>query len=370
MLQFYAGSVDTRLICRKDFPINRGEASFVKLLLTTIITTGTMGRRGTETFDRSGAAPRVFGAPRSLNLMRRALLWLWLWLWVLVQSCSAFAQAPFYTDDTGVADAGMLHVEASDEIDALQSMQYPDLRQNTATLKTNVGLPHGLELDLDFPYIAIDRSSVTSSSRGIGDTNLGVKWRIREGSAASHSPALAASFYTEFPTGDSRQNLGSGLIDYWLNLIAQVPASERMRITVNLGILFAGNTSTGVVGIETTRGHVYTGGLSVLYDVNSRLTVGGEVYGGIADTVALDRTQLQSMVGAQYAVREGISLYVGVLAGAYTASPRLGGVLGVAVDFPHMFDAPPLRGSQRSVRTPWEVRSGSSLPSTASLHDP
>jgi len=291
-------------------------------------------------------------------------------LWLLVQPHPAtWAQAPFYTDDPSVADPGMLHVEASDELDALQSMQYPDLRQNTATLKTNVGLPHGLELDLDFPYIAIDRSSVTSSSRGIGDTNLGVKWRIREGSATSHSPALAASFYTEFPTGDSRQNLGSGLIDYWLNLIAQVPVLDRTRITVNLGILFAGNTSTGVVGIETTRGHVYTGGLSVLCDVSSRLTLGGEVYGGISDSIGLDRTQLQTMLGAQYAVRDGLSVYAGLIAGTYTASPRLGGVIGFAVDFPHLFDAPDRSAMRRSVRAPGGARPQFLLPSTGNFHD-
>jgi hypothetical protein len=287
----------------------------------------------------------------------------------LVQANPAWAQAPFYTDDTGVADPGMLHVEASDELDALQSMQYPDLRQNTATLKTNVGLPHDLEFDLDFPYIAIDRSSVTSSSRGLGDTNLGLKWRIREGSATSHSPALAVSFYTEFPTGDERQNLGSGLIDYWLNLIAQLPVSDRTRITANLGILFAGNTSTGVVGIETTRGHVYTGGLSVLCDVSSRFTLGGEVYGGIADTVGLDRTQLQTMLGAQYAIRDGLSLYVGVIAGTFTASPRLGGVIGFAVDFPHFFGASGLRAAQRSIRPPGDTGFPAFPPSTGDSHD-
>jgi hypothetical protein len=307
-----------------------------------------MRRRGTEAFNRSRAAPRIFAGLRPGKPIGLALLS----LWVLAQPRPACAQAPFYTDDPGVADPGMLHVEASDEFDALQSMQYPDLRQNTATLKTNVGLPHGLELDLDVPYIAIDRAYATSSSRGVGDTNLGVKRRMCEGSAASHRPALAVSFYTEFPTGDSRQNLGSGLIDYWLNLIAQVPASDRTRITANLGILFAGNTSTGVVGIETTRGRVYTGGLSVLYDVSSRLTLGGEVYGGIADTVGIDRTQLQTMLGAQYAVREGLSLYVGLIAGTYTASPRLGGVIGFAVDFPHLFDAPGRSALRGSVRAP------------------
>ena len=40
-----------------------------------------------------------------------------------------------------------------------------------------------------------------------------------------------------------------------------------------MGYLFAGNTSTGVLGIQTTRGHVYTGGLSVLHDLNARLTL-------------------------------------------------------------------------------------------------
>ena len=324
-----------------------------------------MRRIGTEAVDRSRVAAAIIAR---LSYCKPAVLAI-LSLWLLVEPHSAWAQAPFYTDDAGVADPGMLHVEASDELDALQSMQYPDLRQNTATLKTNVGLPHGLELDLDFPYIAIDRSSVTSSSRGIGDTNLGVKWRIREGSATSHEPALAVSFYTEFPTGDSRQNLGSGLIDYWLNLIAQVPLSDRTRITVNLGILFAGNTSTGVVGIETTRGRVYTGGLSVLYDVSSRLTLGGEVYGGIADTVGLDRTQLQTMLGAQYTVHERLSMYAGVIAGTYTASPRLGGVIGFAIDFPNLFGASDRSGPQRSARAPGDVRSHLVSSSTGDFHD-
>lgn len=335
------------------------------LSVTTATATGIMRHSGTGVVDRSRTVSAIIARLLSGKPTGHALLS----LWFLVLPHPAWAQAPFYTDDPGVADPGVLHVEASDELDALQSMQYPNLRQNTATLKTNVGLPHGLELDLDFPYIEIDRSAVTSSSRGIGDTNLGVKWRMREGSATSHSPALAASFYTEFPTGDSRQNLGSGLIDYWLNLIAQVPVSDRTRITVNLGILFAGNTSTGVVGIETTRGHVYTGGVSILCDVSSRLTLGGEVYGGIADTVGLDRTQLQTMLGAQYSVREGLSVYGGLITGTYTASPRLGGMIGFAVDFPHLFDAPEHSAMRRSVRVPGAARTQFLLPSTGDLHD-
>lgn len=166
---------------------------------------------------------------------------------------------------------------------------------------------------------------------------MGVKWNLRESTPTSHLPALAVSFYTEFPTGDARQELGSGLTDYWLNFIAQTPVSQRTRVNIDLGILFAGNTSTGVVGIQTTRGQVFTGGVSVLHDINPRLTLGAEIYGGISDTSGLDRTQLQTMLGAQYALRDNLILCLGLIAGTYAASPRLGGQLGISMDFPHAF---------------------------------
>jgi hypothetical protein len=249
----------------------------------------------------------------------------------------AAAQMPFYTDDPGVAEPGMLHIEVSNELDSLQSMQYPDLRQNTANFKVNFGLPFGLELDIDAPYIAIDRATGARNSHGVGDTNVGVKWNIRDVSPDSRKPGFAVSLYTEFPTGDARQELGSGLTDYWLNFIAQLPVTDQTRFNLNLGILFAGNTSTGVVGIATTRGQVYVGGLSVVHDLSTRLSLGGEIFGGISDTSGLDRTQLQAMLGAQYTIHDGVTLCLGVTAGAYTASPRLGAVIGIAVDFPHFF---------------------------------
>jgi hypothetical protein len=261
-------------------------------------------------------------------------------LLTLLASGPLAAQMPFYTDDSAVTEPGTLHVEIFDEIDALQSMQFPDLRQNTANLKVNVGLPHGFELDVDAPYLTIYRAPGSRSSRGIGDTDMGVKWNLHESSPNSHIPALAVSFYTEFPTGDARQELGSGLTDYWLNFIVQTPVSESTRFNINLGILFAGNTSTGVVGIETTRGQVFTGGVSVLHDINPKLTLGGEIYGGISDNDGLDRTQLQAMLGAQYAVADNVTICLGLIAGAYAASPRLGGQIGISMDFPHIFGAP------------------------------
>jgi hypothetical protein len=168
----------------------------------------------------------------------------------------------------------------------------------------------------------------------VGDTNPGVKWNFHKASQASNIPALAVSLYIELPTGNTRQQLGSGLTDYWLNVIAQQPLSDKTRINANVGFLFAGNTSTGVIGIQTSHGHVYTGGLSLLHDFTPRLTLGGELYGGIADNTGLGRSQLQGLLGGQFAIRNGLTFDFGLLGGRYVASPRIGGQLGFSIDFP------------------------------------
>jgi hypothetical protein len=246
---------------------------------------------------------------------------------------SLHAQLPFYTDDTSVTDRGKFHLEYFDEYDALQ-LQYPNLRQNTSNLKVNYGLPHSLELDVDAPYISIYRSAGNKPSNGIGDTNMGMKWNFLKESKGSRHPALGASFYIEFPTGDASQQLGSGLTDYALNVMLQKSLSSKTRINGNGGVLFAGNTSTGVIGTENTRGQVYTYGFSVLHDLNPRITLGAELYGAYTDSGDLGRSQLQGMFGGQYNVRKNIALCFGLLGGVYVASPRIGGQLGLSVDFP------------------------------------
>ena len=258
------------------------------------------------------------------------------------------AQLPFYTDDPAVTERGKWHFEFFNEFDALQHPQYPNLRQNTANYKLNYGLPYNLELDVDAPYLSVFRALGNPTSAGTGDTNLGVKWNFHKESQTSRLPALGASLYIEFPTGDTSQQLGSGLTDYWLNLAGQKSLSDKTRINGNIGFLFAGNTSTGVLGIQTTRGHVYSGGLSVLHDFTSRLTLGGELYGGFTSNGDLGRSQFQALVGGQCALRSGMTFDFGLLGGKYIASPRIGVQIGFSVDFPDVLHpSGPRQGSVR-----------------------
>jgi hypothetical protein len=244
------------------------------------------------------------------------------------------AQMPFYTDNADVTPEGTLHFEFFNEHDGLQSALYPDLRQNTANFKLNYGLPHGLELDFDIPYLAIYRGAGSEDSHGFGDTDMGIKWNFHKAARPLSFPALSSSLYIEFPTGDERQELGSGLTDYALNSIAQEPLSDKTRINANFGFLFAGNTSTGVIGVQTTRGHVYTAGLSLTHDFNQRLSLGAETYAAIGDTPGLAKDQIQGLAGGWYQLTSRIAFTFALLGGSHIASPRIGGQVGFEVDFP------------------------------------
>ncbi len=257
----------------------------------------------------------------------------------MLLGCAALrvsAQQPFITDDTAVTDRGAWHVEFFNEMDLLQRAQFPNLRQNTANFKINYGLPFNLEIDFDSPFLGIFRAadSLLATSAGIGDTNMGIKWNFHKEAAGSRMPALSATFYVEFPTGNTDKELGSGLSDYALNLIAQKHLSAATRLTVNSGLIFSGNSSTGVIGIQGTRGRVYTGGASLVREFTPKWAFGIEVYGGYTNNDGLSKSQLQTTLGGQYTVREGMTFDFGVIAGRYVASPRIGVTVGVSVDLP------------------------------------
>jgi hypothetical protein len=248
------------------------------------------------------------------------------------------AQQPFYTDDPGVTASGALHLEVFNEFDVLQSKLYPDLKQNTTNYRINIGLPLNCEFDVDNPTLTILRTGNTSRpsrSVGQGDLNTGIKWNLRRAERPSRSLAIALSMYVEFPTGNAAAELGSGFVDYWLNTILQKRLTERTTLTTNTGILFAGNTTTGVVGIQA-RGVVVTTGVSVIHQVTEHLRLGIELYGGIPGKIELSKSQMQFLGGGSYQMKSGVSVDFALLGGKYVASPRAGAQLGIAVDIPSL----------------------------------
>lgn len=245
----------------------------------------------------------------------------------------ARAQQPFYTDDADVTERGQFSFEAINEFDVLHSSARPALRQNTSTFTLSYGLFRHAEVSVSAPLITIFNERGTSPRRvtGVGDTSFQFKYNFLREREGSKWPALTATFSLEAPTGSAEKGTGSGLLDYSLNGILQKSVTDQTTLRLNGGLVFAGNTTTGAVGLRT-RGRVFTGGGSIARRFRPRLTLGAELTGALARNADLSRKLLQGQLGGNYTLHDRMTLDFGVLAGRYAASPRYGAQLGVSVD--------------------------------------
>jgi hypothetical protein len=244
------------------------------------------------------------------------------------------AQQPFYTDNADVAALHRWHVESNNEFDVLPAVNFPNLRQDTQTVKFSVGAFRDCEIGMDFPLIVIFNApnSGLGTPIGLGDADFSIKYNFHKEHEGSSWPAFAVSLNVEPPTGNPRKQLGSGLTDYYLNSIFQKTLSQKYTLRVNGGATFAGNTLTGAVGIKT-RGTIFTAGASLARQFTKKLDLGVEIYGGYTASEKLGRGELQQQLGGNYLVGRNLSIDFGVVVGQAVGSPHYGFQLGFSKDF-------------------------------------
>ena len=219
------------------------------------------------------------------------LKWIIFLITLLFSASHVHGQIPFYTDDADTTEKGKFHFEFFNEHDWLQRSSLPGLRQNTSNFTLNYGVTDRVELGINTPVLRIvnSRESSIGSPTGLGDTQLGVKVRVLNEREGSRLPAMSVVFYVELPTGSTRKQTGSGLVDYWLYGVLQKSFTKRIIGRLNGGILFAGNNSTGLIGIEGSRGQVFTGNGSLVRDFTPKLKLGAELFGGVTNNFNLSR---------------------------------------------------------------------------------
>lgn len=246
----------------------------------------------------------------------------------------AFGQQPFYTDDASVTGYGKVHVEFSNQFSKVQPTAFPTVRQNTAVFQVNYGILPNLEFGIDSPLITLFNApgAVPLTPTGMGDTNVTVKWNFRKEISQSSWPAMTVSFAIETPTGDVSRQLGSGLADYGFNTVLQKHLREKTVIRLNNGLLFSGNTLTGVIGLKA-QGVVYSTGASLTREVSEVLLLGVEVNGAVAQTHLLGKAALQGQIGGKYAIWKSATFDFGFLVGRFVGSPRIGIQVGFSKDF-------------------------------------
>jgi hypothetical protein len=247
---------------------------------------------------------------------------------------SLAAQQPFYTDDADVTVRGKFHLEWTNQYSWLQHESLPNLRQNASRVQVNYGLLNRVEIGADTALLALFNAPGAAERRpaGMGDTNFTVKWNFRRERLDSRLPASTLSLTVEAPTGDAPRQLGSGVVDFGANFILQKSIRKRTVVRLNNGLLFAGNTLEGAIGLKA-HGLVYTGGGSVTRRMTSQLLLGIELTGAAARDADLGRGAMQAQFGGKYAVARKLSFDFGALAGRFAGSPRIGVQAGFSYDF-------------------------------------
>jgi hypothetical protein len=150
-------------------------------------------------------------------------------LMVLLATTSLSARAfyPLETDDTGTQGTGGWQLETSAELS-----QDKNAGQTTKERGIGVGLTYGwtdtLDIGLKLGHIRNDDGTTVTS--GLGDTEVGFKWRVfeKDGLSFAVAPALV------LPTGDDEKGLGNGKISFGLNLITTTAFENNWDLHANL----------------------------------------------------------------------------------------------------------------------------------------
>ena len=242
-----------------------------------------------------------------------------------------WAQQPFLTDDAEVTPRTEWHFEYFNQYVSLSKNAAPDIRQNWSNFVIQYGLLEGLEVNIDFPILYIQRGpeSTLGSAFGLGDTDFAAKYKLLQDDPTNMRPALTFTAAVELPTGNKSNQLGSGYTDVDFNSIVQKTFAETTIIHLNFGYQVSGNTLTGAIGIRTP-GHIYTSGVSVVQIMSPTLSLGIDLNGAQTRTSSTFDRELQLTIGGSYQVAKTATFDFALLVGWYSA-PRVGVLIGTSI---------------------------------------
>ena len=182
----------------------------------------------------------------------------------LLLARSATAGPPFITDDPEPVDYQHWEVYFFTLYNHDAGADFAQL----PGIEVNYGVIPDVQLHI-IPNGAIERQPGQSVHYGLGDTELGVKWRFLQ---ESDTLPMAGIFpLVELPTGDSGRGLGNGETQIFLPLWLQKSWGKDKEWTC-----FGG----GGFWINPGRDHrdFFRLGIELQRDLSKQLTLGGEIY--------------------------------------------------------------------------------------------
>jgi hypothetical protein len=206
----------------------------------------------------------------------------WIAIGMLGAVGTAFAGRPLTVDDADPADVGQFEFEAGAayEYDSdCKHWDFPFGLTYGALRRVEMGIGFGGQFEERTELFEESDAEHCIREHGIGDFNIGAKWRFIESCPLGARHALAAS--VKFPTADDDKGLGSGETDYDLTWIASRSIGEKAGVHINLGYSWVGGHDDDVLHY----------GLALDYQIMDSVQWVGEVFAEReladgADTVA------------------------------------------------------------------------------------
>ncbi|MBN2563985.1 MAG: transporter [Phycisphaerae bacterium] len=181
---------------------------------------------------------------------------------------AVWAGRPLEIDDADPADPGQCEVEAGvgyvDDADC-EHWDFPLGLAYGLAPNVEVGVGFGGQLEKRTELLD-DGCEEDVDESGIGDLEIGAKWRFIEECPLGARHALAPS--VKFPTADDDKGLGSGETDYDLAWIASWSLGEKAGLHLNAGYSWVGGDDDDVVH----------GGLALDYQLSEAVQWVGEVF--------------------------------------------------------------------------------------------
>jgi hypothetical protein len=196
--------------------------------------------------------------------------WIVLAALLSLSAIPAIAGPPFRTDDPEPVELGHWEIYGFTAGTHVRG----DTGGALAGLEVNYGAAPNLQLHLVAP-LAFDSPAGAPSQTGIGDVELGAKYRFVTPDEGDWYPQVGTFPLLEIPSGDARRGLGGGKLRSFLPLWLQ---KDFGKWTTYGGAGYWINPGTA------NRDYWFTGWL-LQYQVTPSLALGGEIFHQTADKI-------------------------------------------------------------------------------------
>lgn len=188
------------------------------------------------------------------------------------------------------------------------------------------GLMEQLEVDVEIPYLMVDRRDEGSAGDvdGFGDAAVRVEYSpVRE---QAWTPAISLAIGIKTQSAEEDNGLGSGEIDYTVTMLTS-KTFDKTAVHANVGMTVVGDPP----GEDFSDTVNYN--LAIAYEANDAVTWVGEILGSTNQDRSAKTHPLELLVGGIYRVRDHVTVDFGIGAGLSSASPDLRLVSGATVEF-------------------------------------